>query len=199
MSKDSTKMTDMERAYNGANILSGYKGPSTVKQQDEMTAKYGTAPTGKELYTIKDGKAIWKTPAEIEALSKNLPDYSTREGRAEIEYNHKQAVARYPETNAQFLQTLNKSNSRPAGTTQPATTQPATTQPATTQPATTQPQSTPNPMMGILNPKGDVTDGEMTETFPSFYDNFDYLKKLRKKQITGSENPFDSIGQQAMV
>jgi hypothetical protein len=196
MAKDPMKKTDMEIAHNAANAMSGYSGPSTAKQHSEMTAKYGTAPEGKELYTITNGKAVYKTKEEIADLTKNFPDYSNPNDRAEINYQLREATRQeitpqqQTQADAAFLQKLKGLNERPD--IQSATTQPT----ASNTPITAQ---TTNPMVGILNPAGDVSDGEMTETPPSFYENFDYLKKLRNKQIKGVENPFDSAGQQAMV
>ena len=160
----------MEIAQNAANAMSGYSGPSTAKQQQEMAGKYGTAPEGKELYTIKDGKAVYKTPEEIDALSKNLPDYSTREGRAEINYNQKEATRQeitpqqQAQSDARFLQTLKGLKEMPdrtsvfngvdyapastaaraerSGRAQPTVTQPSVTQPTVTQPTVTQPSTT---------------------------------------------------------
>jgi hypothetical protein len=169
MAKDPMKKTDMEIAQNAANAMSGYSGPSTAKQQQEMAGKYGTAPEGKELYTIKGGKAVYKTKEEIAALDKNIPDYSNPNDRAEINYQQREATRQeitpqqQAQSDARFLQTLKGLKGMPDRTSvfngvdyAPAATaaraaaraersggaQPTVTQPTVTQPSTTQPSVT---------------------------------------------------------
>lgn len=100
----------MDRALGVKNALSGYKGPSTAKQQQEMSDKYGAAPEGKQLWGIKNGKAEWKTPEEAEVASKDFLDYNTPEGRA---YFNQQLESGKKE-NAQYLKGL-----KPENTTEP--------------------------------------------------------------------------------
>jgi hypothetical protein len=202
---------------------SKYGAPKSPDAQVLIGMKSGRAVYGSELDATdtKGSNVINNTPSQNQAIMDQMFGQMAKSGGM---YNPPtSAVAKTapssPEADAQFLKTLNKLNSRPdntsvfagtdyapqttaaranrTGINQSENTQSATTQPtASNTPITAQ---TTNPMMGILNPAGGVSDGEMTETPPSFYENFDYLKKIRNKQIKGVENPFDSVGQQAMV
>jgi hypothetical protein len=101
------KVTDMDRAYGVKNALSGYSGPSTAKQQQDMIDKYGAAPAGKQLWAINDGKAEWKTPEEAEAASKDFLDYNTPEGRA---YFNQQLESAKKRNEAEYLNSLKPKN-----------------------------------------------------------------------------------------
>jgi hypothetical protein len=172
--KDPMAVTDMDRAYNAANAMSGYRGPSTAKQQSEMTNKYGTAPEGKELYTITNGRAVYKTKEEIAALDKNIPDYSNPSDRAEINYQQREATRQeitpqqQAESDARFLQTLKPRTSTSSATQEVPSVD--ITQASSTKAATTAPKS----MTAAL---GGVARTDIKPAFDFEGENAAYLKK----------------------
>lgn len=194
MAKDPMKVTDMDRAYGVKNALSGYSGPSTAKQQQDMIDKYGAAPAGKELWAIKNGKAEWKTPEEAEAASKDFLDYNTPEGRA---YFNQQLESAKKRNEAEYLKNLKPKNTdvspsssenslkgdgdgkymfegSAAGnntTASQRTTQQPTTQQPTTQQSTSQDVDVLRNLRGTANNGGVMMSGDQTRSsvfFPQF-------------------------------